>query len=57
MVDMVNNKKGVHMEHGEDMSRAAEKAMGDDWEGYYFKPVWPTAIKPFYVMPRGRKSF
>jgi aspartyl-tRNA synthetase len=50
MVDMVNNK-GVHMEHGEDMSRAAEKAMGEMMEGYYFITGWPTAIKPFYVMP------
>jgi aspartyl-tRNA synthetase len=50
MVDMVN-AKGVHMEHGEDMSRAAEKAMGEMMEGYYFITGWPTAIKPFYVMP------
>jgi aspartyl-tRNA synthetase len=50
MVDMVNNK-GVHMEHGEDMSRAAEKAMGEMMEGYYFITGWPTDIKPFYVMP------
>lgn len=50
MVDMVNSK-GVHLEHGEDMSRAAEKAMGEIMEGYYFITGWPTAIKPFYVMP------
>ena len=49
MVDMVN-ARGVHMEHGEDMSRAAEKAMGDMMDGYYFITGWPTAIKPFYVM-------
>jgi len=50
MVDMVNSH-GVHMEHGEDMSRAAEKAMGEIMDGYYFITGWPTAIKPFYVMP------
>jgi nondiscriminating aspartyl-tRNA synthetase len=50
MVDMVNSK-GVHLEHGEDMSRAAEKAMGEIMDGYYFITGWPTAIKPFYVMP------
>jgi nondiscriminating aspartyl-tRNA synthetase len=50
MVDMVNSK-GVHMEHGEDMPRAAEKAMGEMMDGYYFITGWPTAIKPFYVMP------
>lgn len=50
MVNMVNNV-GVNMEHGEDMSRAAEKAMGEIMDGYYFITEWPTAIKPFYVMP------
>jgi nondiscriminating aspartyl-tRNA synthetase len=50
MVDMVNTA-GVHMNHGEDMSRAAEKAMGEIMDGYYFITAWPTAIKPFYVMP------
>jgi len=50
MVEMVNNV-GVPMKHGEDMSRAAEKAMGDIMDGYYFITEWPTAIKPFYVMP------
>ncbi len=50
MVDMVNSH-GVQMEHGEDMPRAAEKAMGEIMDGYYFITDWPTAIKPFYVMP------
>lgn len=50
MVDMVNSK-GVQMSHGEDMPRAAEKAMGEIMGGYYFITSWPTAIKPFYVMP------
>ncbi|MBU4535221.1 MAG: aspartate--tRNA(Asn) ligase [Euryarchaeota archaeon] len=50
MVDMVNSQ-GVALEHGEDMSRASEKAMGEIMEGYYFITDWPTAIKPFYVMP------
>ena len=45
MVDMVNNAKGVQMEHGEDMSRAAEKAMGEMMDGYYFITAWPTAYK------------
>ena len=50
MVDMVNSV-GIHMEHGEDMPRAAEKAMGEIMDGYYFITGWPTSIKPFYVMP------
>lgn len=50
VIDMVNSK-GVALRHGEDMSRAAEKAMGEINEGYYFITGWPTNIKPFYVMP------
>ncbi len=50
MVNMVNSA-GVPLQHGEDMSRAAEKAMGEIMDGYYFITGWPTAIKPFYVMP------
>lgn len=50
VVDMVNSK-GVPLRHGEDLSRAAEKVMGELMEGYYFITGWPIDIKPFYVMP------
>lgn len=50
VVDMVNSQ-GVAMQYGEDLSRAAEKAMGEINQGYYFITGWPTDIKPFYVMP------
>jgi len=49
-VDIINSK-GVEMEWGEDLSRDAEKALGDTQEGFYFLTEWPSAIKPFYVMP------
>ncbi len=49
-VDIVNSKD-VPMEWGEDLSRAAEKALGEVMDGYYFLTEWPTEIKPFYVMP------
>ncbi len=49
-VDIVNSK-GVEMEWGEDLSRAAEKALGEAVGGFYFLTEWPSAIKPFYVMP------
>lgn len=50
MIDMVNSQ-GVQLRHGEDLSRAAEKAMGELINDYYFITGWPTDIKPFYVMP------
>jgi len=49
-VDIVNSK-GVTMEWGEDLSREAEKALGDTMGGFYFLTRWPSEIKPFYVMP------
>ncbi|MBQ7928390.1 MAG: aspartate--tRNA(Asn) ligase, partial [Methanobrevibacter sp.] len=49
-VDIVN-AHGVEMPWGEDLSREAEKALGDEMGGFYFLTRWPSAIKPFYVMP------
>jgi len=50
VIDIVNSK-GVHLQHGEDLSRAAEKALGEVMDGYYFITNWPSKIKPFYVEP------
>ena len=49
-IDIVNSKD-VEMEWGEDLSREAEKALGDTMGGFYFLTRWPSEIKPFYVMP------
>ena len=46
------NAKDVEMDWGEDLSREAEKALGDQMGGFYFLTEWPTEIKPFYVMPK-----
>ncbi|MDR2873233.1 MAG: aspartate--tRNA(Asn) ligase [Methanobrevibacter sp.] len=49
-IDIINSK-GVQIEWGEDLSRAAEKVLGEEYKNYYFLTEWPTEIKPFYVMP------
>ncbi len=46
------NAKDVEMDWGEDLSREAEKALGEQMGGFYFLTEWPTEIKPFYVMPK-----
>ena len=46
------NAHGVEMPWGEDLSREAEKALGDEMGGFYFLTEWPSEIKPFYVMPK-----
>ena len=53
-VDLVNSR-GVEMEYGEDLSREGEKVLGDAMDDFYFLTGWPTAIKPFYVMPYENK--
>ena len=50
VIDIVNSQD-VEMNYGEDLNRAAEKALGETMGSYYFITEWPTAIKPFYVMP------
>ncbi|HIP16883.1 MAG TPA: aspartate--tRNA(Asn) ligase [Methanothermococcus okinawensis] len=50
VVDIVNSK-GVEMEWGEDLSRAAEKALGEYMDGFYFITHWPIEIRPFYTLP------
>jgi aspartyl-tRNA synthetase len=43
--------KGVEIEWGEDLSRAAERAVGDEMGGLYFITEWPTQTRPFYTLP------
>ncbi|MCD7781554.1 MAG: aspartate--tRNA(Asn) ligase [Methanosphaera sp.] len=51
VLDIVNNND-VEMNYGEDLSRAAEKVLGETMGSYYFITDWPMSIKPFYVMPK-----
>ena len=36
---------------GDDLSTAAEKAVGEHVGEHYFIVDWPTSIKPYYTMP------
>jgi len=40
--------------YGDDISTAAEKAIGEEMGCHYFIVDWPTAIKPYYAMPCGQ---
>ncbi|MDD1661969.1 MAG: aspartate--tRNA(Asn) ligase [Methanomicrobiales archaeon] len=37
---------------GDDFGATAEKALGEEMGVHYFIVDWPTAIKPYYAMPR-----
>ena len=47
----IANAKGVEISWGEDLSREAEKAIGEEMGGLYFIINWPSEIRPFYTMP------
>ena len=42
---------GVKVPWGEDLPTPAERKLGELIGGAYFIIDWPTAIKPFYIMP------
>jgi nondiscriminating aspartyl-tRNA synthetase len=37
--------------YGDDISPAAERAIGSEMGGHYFIVDWPSAIRPYYAMP------
>ena len=47
----IANAKGVEISWGEDLSREAEKVIGEEMGGLYFIINWPSEIRPFYTMP------
>jgi aspartyl-tRNA synthetase len=51
MIDLINNKFGIPLEWGEDISTEAYRKLGEEFKGYYYITHWPMKIKPFYIMP------
>ncbi len=45
-------RAGLKMLWGEDLSTPAERKLAELMDGAYFVTDWPSAIKPFYTMPR-----
>jgi len=43
---------GLKVPWGEDLPTPAEKKLGELIGGAYFVVDWPTAIKPFYILPK-----
>jgi aspartyl-tRNA synthetase len=39
------------IKYGDDISSAAERAIGAEMGGHYFIVDWPTEIRPYYAMP------
>jgi aspartyl-tRNA synthetase len=49
-------ENGIDMRWGEDFSAEALKALGSEFQEFYFITRWPMEIKPFYVLPDGKYS-
>jgi nondiscriminating aspartyl-tRNA synthetase len=51
-IEIASGRIDEEIRYGDDIGTAAEKAIGDVMQGHYFIVDWPTAIKPYYAMPR-----
>lgn len=51
ILELIENKFGITVEWGEDISTEAYRELGKELPGYYYITHWPMSIKPFYIMP------
>ena len=50
-IDIAAMSIDEEISYGDDLSTAAERAIGDEMGEHYFITDWPTSIKPYYAMP------
>lgn len=50
-IDIASLSVDEEIAYGDDLSSAAERAIGEEMGEHYFITDWPTAIKPYYAMP------
>jgi nondiscriminating aspartyl-tRNA synthetase len=51
-IEIAARRTGEPLSFGDDFGTSAEKALGEEMGVHYFIVDWPTAIKPYYAMPR-----
>lgn len=51
IIDVINSKRDIPLEFGEDIPTEAYRKLGKELQGYYYITHWPMSIKPFYIMP------
>jgi nondiscriminating aspartyl-tRNA synthetase len=54
-IEIANRTIEEKLAFGDDLSPAAERAIGDTIGGHYFVVDWPTDIRPYYAMPYPEK--
>ncbi|MEN6395173.1 MAG: aspartate--tRNA(Asn) ligase [Methanoregula sp.] len=50
-IEIAKKKSSEPIKYGDDISAAAEHAIGDEMGAHYFITDWPTEIRPYYAMP------
>jgi aspartyl-tRNA synthetase len=50
-IEIAARKIEEPVRYGDDISTAAEKAIGEEMGAHYFIVDWPTDIRPYYAMP------
>jgi nondiscriminating aspartyl-tRNA synthetase len=50
-IAIAQKKVDEPIRYGDDISPAAERAIGAEMGGHYFIVDWPTEIRPYYAMP------
>lgn len=50
-IEIAKKKTDEPIKNGDDISTAAEKAIGEEMGAHYFIVDWPTEIRPYYAMP------
>jgi nondiscriminating aspartyl-tRNA synthetase len=50
-IEIAKTKIEDPLGYGDDISPAAERAIGSEMGGHYFIVDWPSAIRPYYAMP------
>jgi aspartyl-tRNA synthetase len=50
-IAIAQKKVDEPVRYGDDISPAAERAIGAEMGGHYFIVDWPTEIRPYYAMP------
>lgn len=57
IIELVDEKFGITIEWGEDISTEAYRKLGEELTGYYYITHWPMEIKPFYILPSNNPKY
>ncbi|RQD80660.1 MAG: aspartate--tRNA(Asn) ligase [Methanocalculus sp. MSAO_Arc2] len=51
-IEIAAGKSDEPVAYGDDLGTASERLIGEEMGSHYFITEWPTAIRPYYAMPK-----